>query len=391
MSSMSVVDSVQSVNVNKNTHPQDILKHKNDVYFPSKKNDIVQLSSYQNDVNVTYPDASNSQIIDFPMDATMIRDFSLMDEDPQKVDQLKGFASFLVPAFAFVKRITPDFVLPSMLQFNFTPLSNFFDSILSSVSDTCALIYDTGEQAFNATVKFIKNTSESVFNTSVDFGKSVISTVTDFYNSLTSSSDDDAEIQSNSIPVADSSTQINEKIESEDVKKPYWYALNKTSDGKDQIFLGNKFQNYFNQLRQTSQLNDNFLFEGDDSVLQVNGQQISNYSPEEMLNDFKYAVPNLESRQLISAYSNKDLFSKPYVELFSERPELADLKVQDVKMSYVVDELNDGTFQLVATSKSKLDSSHKIDGNMHDSFGLQASTILSKDKISDIEYAYFLM
>ncbi|XBC37662.1 MAG: hypothetical protein U0T60_02740 [Buchnera aphidicola (Meitanaphis microgallis)] len=395
MSSMSVVDNIQPIDVNKNINPQDVSKstNKNTIEVFPKPNDMVQLSSYQDHPSVAYSDFSNGQIIEFPMDASMINDYSSTEENSNKTDQLKGFSTYFIPMYSFIKNITPDFTVPEMLQFNFTPIANFFDSILYTTSDTCASIYDTGEQAFNTTVKFVKDVGGSIFDSSIDVGKSVVSTVTDCYNNwFGSSSNNNAEIQSNSIPVVDNSVHTDEQVQNKDLKKPYWYALSKIDTDSSKVPSGKKFQDHFNELRQSLKLDNNFLFEGEHSVLQVNGERISKNSPEDMLNDFEHVLPNLESRQLISSYSNQNLFAQPYVELFSKRPELANLKLKDVNASYVVDELNDGRFQLIATSKSRLDSSYKAtDGNTYDLFGIQASMILSKDKNPTIEYAYFLM
>ncbi|XBC43839.1 MAG: hypothetical protein UAT33_02760 [Buchnera aphidicola (Floraphis choui)] len=395
MSSISVVDGIQLSDVNKSTLPQGTSIEKNqdnDIYSTPESSHMVQVFSFQDKLNVVYPVFPDDQTIDFSMDPAVMDNYSLTDEDSNKIEKLKGFASFFIPVYTFFKNVTPEFTLPEALNFNFTPITHFFDALLSTVSDTCVSIYDTGERVFNATIKFIKDTGKSVFDASVDFGKSVISTVTGFYDSITSSSDhNNTEIKSNNIISTDNAIQTSEQaIEDKDLKKPYWFTL-KTNGDKFHTSVGQKFQNHFNELSKTVKLNDSFLFEGENSVLQVNGQKISKRSPEDMLTSFKYAIPNLESRQLISSYSHLDLFSQPYIELFSERPELADLKLKDMNVSYVVDELNNGTFQLVATSKSQLDSSYKLDGNTYDSFGVQTSMILSKDHAPNIEYAYFLM
>ncbi|XBC44361.1 MAG: hypothetical protein U0W94_02795 [Buchnera aphidicola (Schlechtendalia peitan)] len=395
MSSMSVVDGIQLVDVNKNTHPQDTLKNTNKdvIYSFPRSDEFPQFPSYENeyDPNISYSNFLNGQIIDYPPDLVINDNITLTDEDTQKIDKLKGFASVFIPFYTFVKNITPDFTVPDILKFNFTPITNFFDAILSSVSDTCVSIYEVGKNAISNTVDFVKNVGESVFDTSVNFGKSVVSTISNFYDSLTSSSDDNTEVQSNTAVENNSIQNNSEQIESKELKRPYWYTL-ENSDGESfTIFSGKDFQDSFNTLKNTLELNNRFISEGEDSVLQVNGQQISKYSPQDMLNDFQQVLPNLESRQLISSYTHQNLFSKPYLKLFSEKPELADLKLKDMKVSYVADAINDNEFQLVATSKANLDSSYTVDGNTYDSFGVQVSTILSKNNTPKIAYEYFLM
>jgi hypothetical protein len=394
MSSMSVVDSIQLVDVNKKTQPQDnsINKHQGDIDFSPELNEEIKWSAFQNSPNVTYSDLSDNQTVQSPINTGTINSSSLTDEDSNKIEQLKGFAAYFIPIYTFFKDVTPKFTVPDVLRFDFTPLTNFFDALLSSVSDTCVSIYDIGKNVINTSVEFIKDIGGSAFDTSIDFGKSVISTITGFYDSLTSSSDDSTEIKSNNI-VSDNPSPVRtkEQIENKDLKKPYWYTLNGIDDNNFQISPGRKFQGHFDKLRGTTKLDNDFLIEGKNSILQVNGQQISKHSPESMLHDLKQVLPNLESRQLVSSYLTNDLFSQPYVKLLTAHPEFTDLTLQDVKVSYVVDELNDGRFQLVATSKSNLNSSYKVGDNTYDSFGAQVSTILSKDKAPNIEYAYFFM
>ncbi|ANF17277.1 hypothetical protein XW81_02720 [Buchnera aphidicola (Schlechtendalia chinensis)] len=401
MSSMSVVDGMQLVDVNKKTHPQDILTNKSKnithINFPDI-NDLERLPYYNhknNASNIIYSDYLNGKIVDYPPDF-FINNNIPKREDLKKLNELKGFTSIFFPVYSFVKNITPDFTVPDIFKFSFTPMTNFFDALLSTVSDTCVSIYESGKKAISSTVDFIKGVGESVFDTSVNFGKSVISSISNFFGggSPAPVSNDKPVVQPDKIE-SDNSVKDNvEKIENRDLKKPYWYTLKNINDNNSSIFSGKKFQNNFNELKKTLKLDNDFLSEGEDSVLQVNGQPISKHSPATMLNDFKYVLPNLESRQLISSYSHQDLFSRPYLELFSERPELADLKLKDIKVSYVADELDDNQIQLVATSKARLDSntSYKADGNTYDdSFGIQASMILSKDKVPNIEYVYFLM
>ncbi|XBC41252.1 MAG: hypothetical protein U0T64_02720 [Buchnera aphidicola (Nurudea yanoniella)] len=396
MSSMSVVDGVQLVDVNKQIIPQDISQNKNeDDVLSSDERNKIRYSMSKDNLSVVYPDFPNNQVIDFQVGPVINDNFSLTTEDVDRINQIKNFSSYFIPTYTFFKDKLPSFALQDLPQFNFTPLVSFFDSVLNTTSDTCASIYDTGEVMFNSTVGFVKNAGESVFNTSMDIGKSVVSTVTGWYNSITSNSDDSSNVQPENAITSNEIVQPqdnqDEQIENKDFKKPYWYPLNKLNDSSSQIPPGKRFQSHFNELRHTIKLDNNFLFEGENSVLQVNGQQVSKLSPEDMLNDFKKVLPNLESRQLVSSYANQDLFAQPYIELFSQRPELANLKLKDVNISYVVDELNDGKFQLVATSKSKLHSNYEVDGKKYDSYGIQASMILSKDKIPNIEYVYFLM
>ncbi|XBC40749.1 MAG: hypothetical protein U0T65_02690 [Buchnera aphidicola (Nurudea yanoniella)] len=396
MSSMSVVDGVQLVDVNKQIIPQDISQNKNeDDVLSSDERNKIRYSMSKDNLSVVYPDFPNNQVIDFQVGPVINDNFSLTTEDVDRINQIKNFSSYFIPTYNFFKDKLPSFALQDLPQFNFTPLVSFFDSVLNTTSDTCASIYDTGEVMFNSTVGFVKNAGESVFNTSMDIGKSVVSTVTGWYNSITSNSDNSSNVQPENAITSNEIVQPqdnqDEQIENKDFKKPYWYPLNKLNDSSSQIPPGKRFQSHFNELRHTIKLDNNFLFEGENSVLQVNGQQVSKLSPEDMLNDFKKVLPNLESRQLVSSYANQDLFAQPYIELFSQRPELANLKLKDVNISYVVDELNDGKFQLVATSKSKLHSNYEVDGKKYDSYGIQASMILSKDKIPNIEYVYFLM
>ncbi|AAO27231.1 hypothetical protein bbp_529 [Buchnera aphidicola str. Bp (Baizongia pistaciae)] len=397
MSSMSVVDNVQLVDVNKKTHPQAILIQ-NDKFNNENLNDSVlsdidsneivklQYKTRSNDGNAVYAELPPNQLIDFEVGPVMQNssNFSFSEEAVNQPSIFQRVSEFFAPIYAFLKDLLPS-----------------FDSITNaakSVEDFGVSAYQTGKDIVCDSVDAIGDMGKSAFDYTVDFGKSIFSAVVNFFSGDSSTLDLGEEntekkfegsIPSNLHRV---SREIHQSLMSNEISKPYWKSLNKIIGDNQQVSTGKKFFNRFMSLRNTSRLDDSFIFEGEHSILQINGQQVSKYSPKTMLDDFKTAIPDLASRQLISSFSHQGIFSQPYIELFSEHPDLVKFKPKDSQFSYVVHEVEDGVFQFTATSQADLESSYETsDHKKYNAFGVQVSMTLSKDKSpEDVEYSYYL-
>lgn len=400
MSSMSVVDNVQLVDVNKKTHPQDNSINHN---YRDNDNEQSSLSSSNSDVMVQLTPSqqeelheiySHSHLPDNPVIDTEMyytsKDSSVSNlESNDKLEQLKRFAEIFIPMYQFFKSITPDFSKPDFLNFNinFAPILGFVNSVTSFGT----VVYESGKKIVSDACETIKNIGQDILDFSVDCGKKVCSFVSSIF------SDDDSspkptnnEIDSNEIILRDVAKR-NQVSSNENTSAPYWKGLDKINGPNPVVSAAKKFQNHFLALRNTKRLDSSFLFEGEHSILQINGQNVSKYSPAAMLDDFKEIIPDLESRQLISSFANQGILSQPYVELFAEHPELVNFKPKDSKFFYVVHEVEPGKFEFTATSQADLEVAYETpDHNKYNAFGVQASMVLSKEQAPKITYSYYL-
>lgn len=416
MSSMSVVDNIQLVDVNKNTHPQAILvkddqSSNNDLDLSLSdinSNEIMKFpSKYRESSDIVYAEISPNQLIDFEVGPVVQNnDLALNSNSDSALDKLKYFASIFIPIYSFFKNLFSNLNIFEMFSFNIS--FNPFVNAAKTVMDFGASIYQSGKNIFCNSIDAIADMGKSAWdysielgkNTidySVELGKSIFSTITSFFGGDSSTPVSNSNVEEHKSEKVSSNkdavSQTEDKLsENKGISRPYWKSLDKISGPNQQVSAGKKFFNHFKSLRNTPRLDNNFLFEGEHSILQINGQHVSKYSPESMLNDFKTAIPNLESRQLISSYAHQGIFSQPYVELFAEHPNLVNFKPKDSQFSYVIREIEDGVFQFTATSQADLESVYETsDHRRYNAFGVQASMTLSKDQFpDDIQYSYYL-
>jgi len=310
------------------------------------------------------------------------------------LDRLKSFASIFIPIYSFFKDLFSNFSIPDIFSFNFSfdPVVN----IAQKVMDFGVSIYNSGKNAICSAFDSVANAGKSVVDYSVKLGKNVYSSISNFFgggDSTESVSDEQVEKTLNDSSHTETvSQEVNQSSNNQEISRPFWKSLDKINDPNQSVSTGKKFFNHFKTLQNTSRLDNTFLVEGQNSILQINGQRVSKNSPKSMLEDFKAIVPNLKSRQLISSYAHQGIFSQAYVELFAEHPNLVKFKPKDSQFSYVVREVQDGVFQFTATSQADLELVYETsDHRKYNAFGIQASMTLSKDKSpEDIEYSYYL-
>jgi len=407
MSSMSVVDNIQLVDVNKKTHPQAILVKDNnqsdnnlDISLSDiNSNEIIKLPSRERyDGNIVYAELPPNQLIDFEVGPVVQNNDPVFSSgnDNTALDKLKSFAAIFIPIYSFFKNLFSNFSVPEIFSFNisFDPIVN----IVKAVADFGVSVYNSGKNVVCSACDSVVEAGKSAVNYSVKLGKSIFSSISNFFgggdSTTTSVSNEKVEqnIKNDSSHQESVAQEVNKSSGHQEISRPFWKSLDRISGSNQSVSDGKKFFNNFEVLKNTSRLDNNFLFEGGRSILQINGQRVSTYSPKSMLEDFKAAIPNLKSRQLISSYAHQGIFSQPYVELFAEHPNLVKFKPKDSQFSYVVHEVQDGVFQFTATSQADLELVYETpDHRRYNAFGVQVSMTLSKDKSpEDIEYSYYL-
>lgn len=422
MSSISVVGNVQRLDTNKKTSSD----NQNGFNDDSKKININKDSSTlpeQSDILIDSPSSSSihpenvtesvyskdnkTQYVEPEVNLVVPKnnlDVELQNEN--KLAQLKNFSKFFIPVYTFFKDFFSCFNMPENFHLNlsFAPVVKF----VNDAKDTAVSFCQSVKKVVCNTFEIIKDFGKKVYDYSVNLGKKL------FSKFFSSSSDEvvekKPEVHDNLVTLSPKKEEVKEEatttttashrsirkprsiiIDSAEYNKPYWKSLDKIN-GPDQIVSsGKKFYNHFLSLKKTPRLDNSFLFEGQHSILQVNGKRISKVSPQAMLDSFKNEVPDLESRQLISSYANQGILSQPYVELFAEHPDLINFKPKDSHFSYVVRQVGDGRFMLTATSQADLELAYETsEHKKYNEFGVQASMLLSKDQAPNIKYAYYL-
>lgn len=489
MSSMSVVNNLQRIDVNKKTQPQVISN--NNIHINNKSNlnsslavdnikhdDVLSLvnnSEHKNN-NSVHSNISPNPLIHLENTSnihTSIYKPDLKHHEPMNNFKL-AFTSLYNIASSFFSRLFSNFHLSKI--FNLDPVikasrkfvnfvvcsfnklcdfvsnsfnyilkigKNVVNNIVSVVKNSVQRVIDFGSNIFHSMYNFGKNVINSVINTTssavknvvdfgknsvnytvnlgkkavngvVDFGKNAVSGISNLGQGIFSSvvhffkKDDSSHV----VVLHDSKKKtqtrfrrdavykkaiVSDKIKNflathHKISRPFWKGLDSISGPENSKNIGKSFFTSFDTLRKTSGLNDKFLNESKNSILQIDGKQLSKSSPQVTLDDFKEFVPDLETRQLISSYSHQGILSPGYVELFAEHPDLVSFQPKNSQFFYVANEIDKGVFQFTATSQADLEKTYETsDHNKYHCFGVQASMTLSKDKLpNDIEYSYYL-
>lgn len=169
-----------------------------------------------------------------------------------------------------------------------------------------------------------------------------------------------------------------------------WKPLNKLNSSVQAVNFANQYQDNFYKLKHTKKLDKNFIYIGDNSLFTVNGNKVHKSSPMTMLHSFKKIIPNLVSRQLLSAYLHPDIFTQAYYDVYSRHPDLSECEQKRPVISYNVQELNNGKFELTATNTAELMSLDKNSVSKYNILGIKTSILLSKNSEPEITYAAFI-
>ncbi|CAL4044087.1 hypothetical protein [Buchnera aphidicola] len=179
-------------------------------------------------------------------------------------------------------------------------------------------------------------------------------------------------------------------LNDQDQDSPAWQPLNELNSSLDVANFVNQYQENFHSLKDTGRLDKNFIYTGENSLLTVNGNKISKKSPMAMLHGFKKIIPNLKSRQLLSAYLHPGIFKQAYYEFYIKHQDLSECTQKKPTILYNVQELNNGKFKLTATNVAELMSIDKNAVSKYNILGIKASMILSKDQAPEVTYSSFI-
>ncbi|WP_343153637.1 hypothetical protein RJT62_02470 [Buchnera aphidicola (Mindarus keteleerifoliae)] len=181
-------------------------------------------------------------------------------------------------------------------------------------------------------------------------------------------------------------------MKDEDLDNPIWQSLSKEVPSKKDPFPNNPLQKSFIHLKNTSQLNNNFIKNLDENVsISLNGKEINGQSPEELLANLKKDVPSLSERQLISTYVQPSVFKKSLDDLQSLESDFSKFKPTSSKLSYKLDKIGNGKYTLLATSISQVKlKDSEVSDKSYSSYGVRAFLTISPYENPIIKYSFFM-
>lgn len=150
------------------------------------------------------------------------------------------------------------------------------------------------------------------------------------------------------------------------------------------------FQKNYESLKLSDNLDQTFMTDSNPFLFIINDNLIPINNRNQVLNDFKKIIPNVDSQKLISTYANQKFLHKSYLQLISEHPEISQYQVRNLRNIYKIDFLNDGSIKLVATNLSDLNINDDNYIQKYKSFGIRATIVLPPDNLPIMKYSYFI-
>ncbi|QIQ42183.1 MAG: hypothetical protein G4A98_02925 [Buchnera aphidicola (Microlophium carnosum)] len=185
------------------------------------------------------------------------------------------------------------------------------------------------------------------------------------------------------------------------IQESYYHDFNNNNNNlwtvSDQLnsfhnirFTIKNFQQNYESLKSSNHLNRNFMNDSNPFLFIINDNLIPINTRNQMLQDFKKIIPNIDSQKLISTYANQMFLRQSYLQLISEHPEINQYQIKHSRNLYKIDFLNDGSIKLVATNLSDLDTNNDNYIQKYKSFGIRATVILPPDNFPIIKYSHFV-
>lgn len=171
-----------------------------------------------------------------------------------------------------------------------------------------------------------------------------------------------------------------------------WKSFDAFDAGHDLMSLMNQFQDRFKLLLYSKKLDKQFLSDFPRSDFKINGKLIKRDAPEKMLAELEKEIPELQTRQLLSAYANQSILADPYTRLFSKAEDFAHYASENNRVLYDAVTLPRGKILLKIENTDQLrwiPETGKADVNYSD-YGLKINLILSDERIPVHNYFYFI-
>ncbi|QCI24115.1 hypothetical protein D9V74_02775 [Buchnera aphidicola (Macrosiphoniella sanborni)] len=169
-----------------------------------------------------------------------------------------------------------------------------------------------------------------------------------------------------------------------------WQVSSQLNSLNNINFTIKKFQEKYEYLKLSDKLEESFMVDSDPFLFIINDHIIPIDTHKKMIESFEKIIPNVEVRRLISTYANKKFLRQSYLQFFSEHPEISEYQLKNIKSTYKINYLNDGSIKLVATHISDLDIKNSNTIKQYKSYGIRATIIFTANNLPIMKYSYFL-
>ncbi|WP_261979584.1 hypothetical protein [Buchnera aphidicola] len=150
------------------------------------------------------------------------------------------------------------------------------------------------------------------------------------------------------------------------------------------------FQNNYENSKFSNELDKSFMTDFYRSLFIIDEKLIFSNNKNQMIEDFKKIIPDIESQKLISTYANQKFLHQSYLQLISENPEIHQYQVKNSRNIYKINHLNDGSIKLVATNLSDLNVKNKNYIQKYKNFGIRATIIIPPNSLPIMKYSHFI-
>jgi hypothetical protein len=155
-------------------------------------------------------------------------------------------------------------------------------------------------------------------------------------------------------------------------------------------FTVNYFQQNYENSKFSNELEKTFMTDSYPALFIINDKLIFSNNKNQMIEDFKKIIPDIQSQKLISTYANQKILHQSYLQFISEHPEINQYQIKNSRNIYKINNLDDGSIKLVATNLSDLDVKNRNDIQKYKSFGIRATVVIPPNSLPIMKYSHFL-
>ncbi|QNS02109.1 MAG: hypothetical protein ICW73_02035 [Buchnera aphidicola (Pentalonia nigronervosa)] len=169
-----------------------------------------------------------------------------------------------------------------------------------------------------------------------------------------------------------------------------WQVSEQSNSMQNIVNTTRDFQKSYQLLKQSTELDSQFMQDVYSSLVIVNDQLIPNTNRTEMIAKFKKCLPNVNAQKFVSTYANEKFLNRSYLQLISEHPEIQNYQLKNSRNIYTVHTFKDGSIKLVATNLSDMHAKNSNYVQKYKSLGIRATVIMLKNEFPIIKYSYFM-
>lgn len=169
-----------------------------------------------------------------------------------------------------------------------------------------------------------------------------------------------------------------------------WRFLHKKNLPIDVTALSENIQNSFNNLRQTSDIDQKFLDGLEGKTVFIDRQEIPSKNANEILTIIQQETEDYEIQQLISICMHPDMLDVSWEGLASHHPEIKVREIKTENITYEIDQIDYDKYKIAITKMATLLPSQNKQLNLINKYGIRVSMIITKYANPEIRYSYYV-